>query len=537
MKRFFTLLLFLSIYSCINAQFSNNITLLGTWDDDDLIIQSGVQFNDIWGYATGDQEFAIIGSREKVHFIEVTDPTQITEIAAITGGANSLWRDIKTFGNYAYSVADQGLEGLSTFDLSAITDETNPMVTRLEQRATEFTSAHNLFIDVDHGFLYVVGANTDNADIIIYDLNTTPGSPTHLETVSLPGGYIHDVYVKNHVAYCSHGNDGLYVYNLCGITDPTCSEGEAGTYLELGRLESYQHQGYNHSSWTKGNYIFFADETHGKPLKVLDATDLADMQVIDFFQSNQLEIAEPTSSDGSIPHNPFIIGNLCVVSYYHDGVVFYDVTDPANVTEVGYYDTETTNDSYSATAGCWGVYPYLPSGRIIASDKLNGLFVLGMSASLTELATSCGGVFCDDNDASTFNDMEDENCNCVGTPCPTAGMACDDGDDATIDDIEDGNCNCLGTIVNSVDDPQGNSNQYDWNTYPNPAGEYIIITISANNASKYTIKDILGRTVLSSHLDHTSKQRVSIDQLQAGCYFLSIEFNDGQLIAKPFVKG
>ncbi|MEM6965618.1 MAG: lectin-like protein, partial [Bacteroidota bacterium] len=61
------------------------------------------------------------------------------------------------------------------------------------------------------------------------------------------------------------------------------------------------------------------------------------------------------------------------------------------------------------------------------------------------------GASCDDGDASTFDDQEDGNCNCVGTPCPTAGTACDDGDATTENDVEDGNCNCAGTPVNCPD--------------------------------------------------------------------------------------
>ena len=56
------------------------------------------------------------------------------------------------------------------------------------------------------------------------------------------------------------------------------------------------------------------------------------------------------------------------------------------------------------------------------------------------------GTACDDNDPSTFNDIEDGNCNCAGTPCPPAGTVCDDNNPNTINDIEDGFCNCQGIV-------------------------------------------------------------------------------------------
>ncbi|MEZ4985087.1 MAG: hypothetical protein R2795_08650 [Saprospiraceae bacterium] len=64
------------------GQTSQNMGLLGTWDDNTLPIASGIQFNDIWGYETNGREFAIMGSRTKVHFIEVTDPNNLVELAA-----------------------------------------------------------------------------------------------------------------------------------------------------------------------------------------------------------------------------------------------------------------------------------------------------------------------------------------------------------------------------------------------------------------------------------------------------------------------
>jgi len=54
--------------------------------------------------------------------------------------------------------------------------------------------------------------------------------------------------------------------------------------------------------------------------------------------------------------------------------VLLDATNKNNVIKVGQYDTSPfiASDGFN---GCWGVYPYLPSGNIIASDIEEGLFV------------------------------------------------------------------------------------------------------------------------------------------------------------------
>jgi hypothetical protein len=97
------------------------------------------------------------------------------------------------------------------------------------------------------------------------------------------------------------------------------------------------------------------------------------------FRSQLLE-----GNSNSIGHNPFIKGDLCFVAYYHDGVQVFNIADTNNITRVAYYDTYT-NTNYSGYDGVWGVYPYLSSGNIIASDDANGLFVLSLTEGVLPL--------------------------------------------------------------------------------------------------------------------------------------------------------
>ena len=63
-----------------------------------------------------------------------------------------------------------------------------------------------------------------------------------------------------------------------------------------------------------------------------------------------------------------------VTSYYRLGTVIHDVSRPWNVVEVANYDhSDFAGDGFN---GCWGTYPWLPSGRIISTDIEEGLIVL-----------------------------------------------------------------------------------------------------------------------------------------------------------------
>lgn len=61
------------------------------------------------------------------------------------------------------------------------------------------------------------------------------------------------------------------------------------------------------------------------------------------------------------------------------GTHIFDISDPLNPTTAGYYDTSTEPHVAGNYRGNWGVYPFLPSGLILASDMQNGLFVLDPS--------------------------------------------------------------------------------------------------------------------------------------------------------------
>ena len=83
-------------------------------------LQYDTDLNDIWGYVAPDgSEYAIVGLRNGVSIVDVSNPDDAVEVARIPG-QNSTWRDIKTWGEYAYVTTDQSgtTEGLTVIDLT-----------------------------------------------------------------------------------------------------------------------------------------------------------------------------------------------------------------------------------------------------------------------------------------------------------------------------------------------------------------------------------------------------------------------------------
>jgi hypothetical protein len=63
------------------------------------------------------------------------------------------------------------------------------------------------------------------------------------------------------------------------------------------------------------------------------------------------------------------------MSNYERGVTILDLSDPLAPSEIGHFDTFPSSNNASFN-GVWGVYPYLPSGIILASDIQGGLYIL-----------------------------------------------------------------------------------------------------------------------------------------------------------------
>ncbi len=358
MKHFLGFLFFVLI--SVNSSIAQmNVNMLGSWDDDTLPTHFYGTFNDCWGYAAEGREYAIMGSASFVHIFDVTDPQNIEEIERFQPGDNTTWRDFKTYENYLYIASDNTNEGLQIFDLSFLPDS----VAFIQKTTEFFINTHNIYIDEPNGRLYAVGGPTT---FVVLDLATDPENPTLLDFYAFQGGtgYIHDVYVKDNIAYASQAYDGYYIYDYSNAEEPVL-------------LASVETNGYNHSSWVTedGQTAIFAEEVPtGLPMGSANLSNVAngEIEVLKYFK---FPLLAPNHED-STPHNPYIIGDKVYTSYYEDGFMIFDISDPANPFLEGYYDTYPSNTSYNGYAGCWGVYPFLPSGNILASDMDNGLFIL-----------------------------------------------------------------------------------------------------------------------------------------------------------------
>lgn len=309
--------------------------------------------NDIWGYTDEmGNEYALVGGTKGTSVVDISDPTNPIEIFW-EPGMESIWRDVKTVGDYAY-VTTEAQNGLLIIDLSPLPASTNlPTSYYTGEPGSNWQSAHNLYAN-DDGYIYIYGANRGNGGVIILDAVTDPMNP--FEVGEFDNWYVHDGYTENDTMYLGHINEGFF--SIVDVTDKSNPQ-LLGTHPTPST--------FTHNIWTRqGGYAFTTDEVTGAYIGAYDISDPANIVEVDRIQSSP--------GAGVIPHNAHVLGNYVVTSYYSDGVVVHDVTYPYNMIEVGNYDTypfQTTGYD-----GCWGVYPFFESGLFVASDREYGMFVL-----------------------------------------------------------------------------------------------------------------------------------------------------------------
>jgi len=318
-----------------SAQQTLNMTLLS---------QLSYPASDIWGYTTeGGVEYAILGTSSGTAIIDVgIDPSNPVEVAFITGPPSG-FRDIKTHLNYAYVVTEGNPNapggGLQIIDLS---DPPNATLAAT-YTGNDFSSAHNIY--VGDGYAYPVGANIASGGLVILDL-ADPLAP--LQVGAWTSSYIHDVYVRDDTAYAAALHNGML--RIIDVTDKSNPDQVA----VIGGLPAV------HNAWTTedANFLLTTQEMGDGHLRVWDISDL----------ENIFEVGSYQLGPGSIIHNVHVRGDFAYISYYEwGGVRIVDIVEPRAPVEVGFV---SGGDMIT-----WGVYPYLPSGIVLASGFNTGLTV------------------------------------------------------------------------------------------------------------------------------------------------------------------
>ena len=308
-------------------------------------------YNDVWGYTDlQGREYALLGARNGTSIVEVTDAKNLREIAFIPS-AFSTWKDIKTFHHYAYVVNERS-GGMQIIDLSGL-----PEKVELVNTYTGFRTSHNIYIDKERKILFAEGNHQQPVRVL------SLADPVNPVQISSLGVECHDIFARDGLLYVSeggHGTIGIYSYE-----DPRNPQ--------LVKRFQIPRAGYVHNAWLSedSRYLMTTEENTGKTMKIFDLADYDNIQMVG-------EVLAP----GRLAHNTHIKGNYAYVSHYGSGMRIYDISNPAEIREVAYW--QKTDQSRGGFVSAWGAYPYFKSGKILISDIKDGLFVVSHESAKEE---------------------------------------------------------------------------------------------------------------------------------------------------------
>jgi len=398
MKTLFLTLLIFGAFSTLNADETpkivtcdagfakeypcSNVDLWSTLD----LIKSGIpgakMGNDIWGWTdpvTG-HEIAIMGMSNKASFVDIHDPLQPVHLGDLpTHSVGVTHRDIKIYKDHAFVSSEAMQHGIQIFDLRTLPIENPPEkpVVFMETNWYPYLSrAHNIAINEDSGFAYVVGTNTCDGGLHVIDIGdpSQPQFSTCIDRVifepigSLSNNflfgprdesYTHDVQCVTYQGpdsnfsgkeICVASNDDSV--NIVDVTDKA-------NPVQISALK-YKDHGFVHQGWLTEDHRYFLlgdefDEVvfkHNTRTYVFDLTNLAALKYVGYHEHETK----------AIDHNLYVKGDYVFQANYSAGLRILKLGDlsQAEMTEMAFFDVQPEPDKESGPSmfGSWSVYPY-----------------------------------------------------------------------------------------------------------------------------------------------------------------------------------
>ena len=494
----------------------------------------------ICGYAANGREYALFGHSNGMTIVDVTNPDTPRILHTVTA-VGSRWREVKTYKQYAY-ITTEGLgQGLQIVDMSRLPDSVNSKSFKGPDGFLQsIDKVHALHVDTAKGNVYLFGGLSRFTDGTASDGATVlslkdPWFPTYLGRLRAP--YIHDGYVNNDMLYAGNISAGtMSIVNFQAKDNP----------ITLSSI--FTPLSFTHNTWPSKDEktIFATDEKAGSYLASYDISKLTEPRLLDKIRTD--------AGENAVIHNTHILGNYAVSSWYSEGVMTTDVTRPQNMVHVGQYDTY--NGSVGDYVGCWGVYPYLPSGNWVVSNIEGEFYVVTptykrasylegiVTDSITKqpLNNVIIKIISTDFDKKALSNLKGEyytgqvtsgsfqvTYSKSGYIPKTVTVALNTGQ-VTLRNIE---------LAQAISPTLDINDSWKINAYPNPFTSTLTIDYQIDRLEKNAVlvlSDALGRVVLSKKLENTEGVLPINDNLAQGIFFIKIQTASGISKAIRVVK-
>jgi len=383
----------------------NNIDLHAFVSLSDLGSSNNADGNDIWGYTNSNGDmFAITGQTDGASIVDVTNPSNPEVLCFIPSriSTNTIWRDFKVIGRFAYIVADRNGQGLQWIDLDAAISKCRASSSRplrlsegvdfgwsasmFDGTTTQWTNTHNIVANEQQNEVYIVGSSSCSGGLLAVDVsnvNSINDVPQRAGCYS-SDGYTHDaecvIYQGPDTTY--RGRNICFGYNENSVTIVDMTN--PSSPVQLSRL-TYSGSRYTHQGWITDDHewLLMNDELDEQGGTVSSQTTY----VIDLRNG----LANPSltrwaSGLNTIDHNLYIRGNYVYEANYKSGLRILNLENidspiaQNKLSETGYFKTYLPNMNMQFD-GAWSVYPFFQKDDVqptivVVQDINTGLYIL-----------------------------------------------------------------------------------------------------------------------------------------------------------------
>jgi hypothetical protein len=333
---------------------------------------------------------------DRVYVIDVATPAQPKIVDSMLTNSRIV-NDVMTtedgrFGVFSREGASDRKNGIVVFDAA---DPCHPKPIA-EYTETVTGGVHSSYVSKGH--VYLTDDATGSMRVIDIRDPHRPKEVARWQTEQTEAGrYLHDVMVKDGLAYLSYWNDGLVILDVGNGMKGGSPENPKlvsqykydlnATYARVDQLYGLGARG-THTSWRNGKYVFVGDEVYAsKP-----ATGLADGNDLTFGRLHVIDVSniakpkevawyEPT--DGGV-HNVWVEGDTLYLGNYQGGARALDISGELK----GDLLRQGREISWILTADSLGIRPrstfawgaVVRDGNIYVPDINSGLWILKLES-------------------------------------------------------------------------------------------------------------------------------------------------------------
>jgi hypothetical protein len=271
--------------------------------------------------------------------------------------------DVKVSPDASFAVAtiEGGATGIVVLDLA---DPLHPVELTSYRTGLE-AGVHNVWIERIDGVDYIFAAEDgESAQSGLHIIDASdPAAPRTVATYYGGGSFVHDVYVRDGLAFVSHWHRGLVILDVGnGIRG-----GSPAAPVEVSRIVTDGGSVHNAWYWPERRLVFVGEEAFNGGMHVVDVADLA----------SPVEVADFTIELGT-PHNFWVDEErqILFAAWYSNGIVAIDVAGQlaGDLLAQGREIARTSPEGPRGPSSMWA--PQLHRGLVYASDMRNGIWVM-----------------------------------------------------------------------------------------------------------------------------------------------------------------